>query len=215
MNMKFLFSLLLAGLAMAAPVVERGLTLVEARGNTIEPRQATQVQFNSISASGNGCPSGTWVTSIPLSRDVATIAFHQYIAAVPSPATRECTVSISLTYPSGCTSGSLRGTSHGFAQVNSGVTGRYTTSYTSSTGNNASPPDSVFSGPVWASGNAYTKIDIAPAKLINRSPGNAMVTATVSTKLTLTSGSGGMLTVDDITFQIINQSRNSNWQTCV
>ena len=214
--MRSIFSLLLVGLAVAAPTVtvNRDVTPVEARDNTIEPRQATSVIFNSVTASGTGCPSGSYSVTISPSKDVATIGFRQYSAVLPSPATRDCKITISLTYPGGCTSGSLQGTTHGWAQVNSGVTGTYTTSYTSTTGNNANPPASTFSGSSWAGGNSFTKTDTAPAKVINRSPNNAGVTVTVNTSAKLSSGSGGDLTPDDMTFRIINQSRNPNWQTC-
>ncbi|SPO00607.1 uncharacterized protein DNG_03356 [Cephalotrichum gorgonifer] len=216
MNMKSFFSLLLAGLVSAAPAVtpvERGLASVEARDNSIEARQATRVQFTSITASGAGCPSGTWSTVISPGQDVGTIAFNQY--SVVTTTSRACTVTIRLTYPGGCTYGNFEGTTHGFALVDSGVSGSYSTSYTSTTGNNANPPNSVFSGPSWAGGNTFTKSDVAPAKVVNRSPNNAQVTVTVNTSLGLSRANGGAITTNDITFRITNQSRNSNWQTCV
>lgn len=202
--MKSLFFLLLAGLAIAAPTLERDLT----------PRQSPGITFNSITASGPGCPPGSYTATLSPSLNLGTIAFRQYSALLPSPSTRDCTVTLRLTYPSGCTSGSLRSVTHGFAQVSSGVTGRYTTSYSSSTGNSASPPDAVFSGPLWAAGSLFTKSDVAPAKVVNRSPNSAAVTVTVNTKASLGGGSGGNLTPDDITFSIINQSVNSDWRNC-
>ena len=205
--MKTLFLLLLAGLAIAAPT-----TTPLARD--LAPRQAPGITFNSITATGTGCPSGTYTTTLSLSRDLGTIAFRQYSALLPSPSTRDCTVTLHLTYPGGCTAGTLRSVTHGFAQVSSGTTGRYTTSYSSSTGNGASSPDAVFAGPLWAAGSSFTKSDVAPAKVINRSPNSAAVTVTVSTKVSLGGGSGGNLTPDDSTCSIINQSVNPDWRNC-
>lgn len=214
--MKSLFSLLLAGLAAAAPTVSlvgRDASSAEARGNGIKPRQATSVIFESISASGSGCPSGSYTTVISPSKDVGTIGFREYSVVSPSTSL-ECTVTITLTYPGGCTSGNLKGTTHGWAQVNSGVTGTFSTSYTSSTGNSASPPDSTFAGASWEDGSTFTKADSAPAQVVNRSPDNAQVTVTVSTELSLGSGSGGDVTPDDMTFTIADQSLDPDWENC-
>lgn len=214
--MKFLY-LIFASLAVAAPTVtpangdHRALA---ARENTIEARQSSSVIFESISASGAGCPSGSFTTVISPSKDVGTIAFREYAAFLPSPANRACTVTVTLTYPGGCTKGNFQGTTHGFAQVNSGVSGTYTTSYSSSTGNSANPPASTFSGSSWVNGNPFSKTDVAPAQVVNRSPNSAQVTYTATTELNLGSGSGGDLTVDDITFTITNQSNDPDWENC-
>ena len=215
--MRWLSSFLFAGLAVAAPTVtpvNGEFNALAARDNTIEARQSTSVRVESITASGTGCPSGSYTTSLSPSRDVGTIAFRQYNAALPSPNSRACTVTVTLTYPSGCTRGNFQGTNHGFAQVNSGVTGTYTTSYRSSTGNSANPPASTFSGPSWVNGNTFTKTDIAPGQVVNRSPNTARVTYTATTQLNAGSGSGASLTVDDISFRITNQSVNPDWQNC-
>lgn len=215
--MKWLSSFLFAGLAVAAPSVtpiNGELAAVAARDNSIEARQSNIIRVESITASGNGCPSGSWTASYTPSRDTGTISFSQYDAALPSPSNRACTVTVSLTYPSGCTSGTFQGTNHGFAQVNSGVTATYRTSYTSNTGNNANPPISTFSGPSWANGNTFTKTDLAPGKVVNRSPNTARVTYTATTQLNAGSGSGASLTIDDISFKVTGVSVNPNWQTC-
>lgn len=215
--MKWLSSALFASLAVAAPTVtpvNGEFSALAARDNTIEARQSGSVVIDSISASGNGCPSGSYSTSITPSRDTGTIAFTQYNAALPSPNNRACTVTVSLTYPSGCTRGTFQGTNHGFAQVNSGVTGTYRTSYTSNTGNSATPPVSTFSGSSWANGQTFTKTDVVPGQVVNRSPNTARVTYTATTQLNAGSGSGASLTVDDISFRITGQSVDPDWQNC-
>jgi len=226
MNFKSIFTLFLAGLTAAAPAVlpveprevaPIDTTLEVREPAALESRAVTKVEFASITASGAGCPSGSYTVTISSNRDVGTIAFRSYNTNLGGVTTKDCTVTLTLTYPSGCTSGNLQAAYHGFVQVDSGATGRVTASYTSSTGNSANPPDSTFSGGVWAPGNQWSRIDIAPAKVINRSPNDATVTARAATRLTLTrtnNNAGGSLVADDITFSIINQSRNSNWQTC-
>ncbi|MBE3048520.1 DUF4360 domain-containing protein [Candidatus Bathyarchaeota archaeon] len=187
---------------------------MEARDTDIKPRQATGVIFESITASGSGCPGGSYTASISPSKDAGTIAFREYSVVTP-PSSLECTISVTLTYPGGCTSGNFHSTSHIWAQVNSGLTGTYGTSYTSSTGNSASPADSTFSGPSWEAGEVFIKSDDAPAQVVNRSPNSAKVTVTVKTEISLLgSGSGGDLTPDDMSFVITDQASDSDWENC-
>ncbi|CAI4218054.1 unnamed protein product [Parascedosporium putredinis] len=214
MQLKSLFTFLLAGYAAAAPA-STGLEVRDP--SVLESRAVTKVEFSSITASGTGCPSGSYTVTISTNRDVGTIAFRSYNTAFGATTTKSCTVVLNLIYPSGCTSGSLQSNYHGFVQVASGATGTVNAAYTSSTGNSANPSNSIFSGAVWAPGNPWSRIDIAPAKVINRSANDAAVTARAATTLTLTrtnNSAGGTLIADDITFSIINQSRNTNWQTC-
>lgn len=180
-------------------------------GVTASSRQAAKVQFSSITASGSGCPQGS------ISRDVApdgtafTLGFDGYQTIVGSGVDgsareKNCDIFVSLRYPLGCTSAVINTTYHGFAQLDTGVAGRFPATYTLSPGAlTNSPPPTAFSADSWIAGGVYTKQDSVTAREDIRNANQQDVSLTIRTRISLNavnSTVSGTLTVDDATVAI-------------
>ncbi|KAK1764281.1 hypothetical protein QBC33DRAFT_547672 [Phialemonium atrogriseum] len=194
--MKFLSALLLPALALAAPT-------------SLDPRQAGQIQITSVTASGAGCPQGSFSTSISPDGTVITFGFDSYQTLVgPQTNQREedCNIFLGLRFPVGCSSASISTTYHGFAQIDSGVTGTLQASYNLSPGSlTGSTPTTTFTSASWGGGGVYTKQDTLTAKATINSPNQQNVNFEIRNRAILqasNSAVSGTLTVDDTTITI-------------
>jgi hypothetical protein len=180
----------------------------------IDLRRSTPIQITSVSASGQGCPQGSYSTTISLDGTSVTLGFgiYQTHVGVGVPGVdREkfCYVTISLQYPIGCTSAILQSTYHGFAQLDSGVTGTFSSTYNTSPGQiGPNQPSSMFTSAVWSSGGVYTRSDASITTLRVISSTQREVGFISRSRIFLQMGqtnSFGTLTVDDLTVGISQQ----------
>lgn len=194
--MKFLSALLLPALALAAPA-------------SLITRQASQIQIASVTASGGGCPQGSFSTDISPDGTTITFGFDSYQTFVgPQTSQREldCNIFLSLRFPLGCTSAAISTTYHGFVQLDSGVTGSFPASYNLSPGFlTGSTPATSFTSASWGAGGVYTKLDSVSAKATINSPNQQNVNFEIRNRAFLqapNSVASGTLTVDDATITI-------------
>jgi len=142
---------------------------------TNSPRQSGLVQITSVSPQGPGCPTGSFSISISPDGSVASVSFTKYnthVSQTDLSAHRElfCDLSLTVRYPLGCTAAVLDATYRGFAQLQSGVTGTFSTQYNLSPGTTgANPPATSFTSQASGGvGSPYVKEDkVATTERIN------------------------------------------------
>lgn len=145
-------------LGLAAP------NIVFPDGGSATGPDPTQITITSASFSGNGCPQGTVATTISADKTVVTFgfdSFQTYIGpgTLVSDHTKNCQLHLSLSYPGGFQYAVVDSTYHGYAQMDTGVTGTfYSTYYFSEDASaTATTQTSLAGGGAWAQGQVYTK----------------------------------------------------------
>lgn len=185
-------------------------------GVAVSYRQAVQVSFNSITASGPGCPQGSITTDVTSDGTAFTLGFDRYQTIVGpgvdgSSREKNCDIFVSLRYPLGCTSAVVQTIYHGFAQLENGVAGTFPATYTLSPGSTTNnPPPTTFPASSWTTGGVYTKQDIVTATENIRNANQRDVSLTIRTRILLNvanSTVAGTLTVDDATVAITTAQR--------
>ena len=200
----FTYLSLLPSLAWASPL-------------TLLPRQ-NQATITGVSFSGPGCTSGTTTADFATNGQSVTLGFDDYLTEINPGGTirRElfCDVTVTLRFPIACTNVNLATTYHGFAQIDNGVTGRFTSQYTLSPGAlnaGSSPPPSVFTSAQYGGvGQTYTKLDTASGSVTVRDANQRSVSLVVRTRVALTqqnSNAGAIASVEDANIEITSQSR--------
>jgi hypothetical protein len=198
--MKSIVALLLPILALAAPAPEG--------------RQSGGIRISSVSTSGSGCPQGSVSTSISDDGSVVTIGYDSYQTNVgpgvdSSQREKYCDIFLTLLYPLGCTSAVMASTYHGFAQLDSGVSGSFAAAYVLSPGSTSTnPPTTTFSSSQWSAGGVYTKSDSVTTKNTVRTLNQRTAIFAARTRVTLiavNSTVSGTLTDDDATIAITSQ----------
>jgi hypothetical protein len=191
--------LLLPALVLAAP--------------SIFPRQSTPIQIASVTYSGTGCPAGSVSTETSPDGTVITLGFSSYQTLIGPGSLSEdrekhCELFFVLRYPIGCTSAVIAATYHGFAELESGVSGTFISTYSLSPGSTSSnPPPTTFSSSQWA-GGVYTKPDLisTTASIQNFNQRNVSFVARTRILLQAPNPSvSGTLTGDDATVAITQQ----------
>lgn len=182
-----------------------------------------QIQINSVSFSGNGCPQGSVSTSISPDKTVITFGFDRfqtYIGPGVSPAekTKNCQLHLNLKYPGGFQFSVVESTYHGYAQLDKGVTGTFYSTYYFSQDASATTTTqtSISGGGIWAQGQVYTKADKIPTASYIYSPCGASGILNVNNRIALTStnsSASGTVSDDDATVAFTQQV-NLNWRTC-
>ncbi|KAK1751016.1 hypothetical protein QBC47DRAFT_308533 [Echria macrotheca] len=202
--MKFLTSLLFtSALGLATPVI----------------RQTQPAQIISASVVGEGCPQGSFSTEISDDGQTISYGWDNYDVAVgpgadPNGREKTCDITLRINFPLGCTSARFSNTYHGFAQLDQGVTGTFSTQYNISPGQLVSggnpPPATVSASGFGGAGNVYTKSDVAVGK-INANAANQQVVTYIARTRMFVQGSNntvfGTLSDDDYSFSITQQSR--------
>lgn len=214
--MKFTQSLLttfFSSAALANPIV---LT------NPISPRQVNApARIAAATISGTGCQPNTYTTQFSPSGDAFTLGLDSYQAFIgpgtsASDRDRQCDLVLDINYPPGCTLATLSTTYHGFAQLETSVTGTFTSQYSISPGNlsgEGSAPGSVTvnSNAFGGNGNVYTKVDDPIVARVSFAGSNRRTgTFTVRTRIFMNAGQSsrsGLLTQDDVTVAIVSQGR--------
>lgn len=119
----------------------------------------SQITIAAASFSGNGCPQGTVSTSFSSDKTVVTFgfdAFQTYIGPGTAVAdrTKNCQLHLTLNYPGGFQFAVLDSTYHGYAQLDTGVTGTFLSTYYFSQDATATTTTrtSISGGGLWAAG---------------------------------------------------------------
>lgn len=189
---------------------------------TTDQPDPNEIQINSVSTSGSGCPRRAVSTTISEDRTVVTLGFDEfqtYIGKRFGSADRDknCNIRLNLKYPGGYTYAVIDATYHGFAQLDSGVNGTLSSTYSFTDSATASTTQtSITGGGVWADGEVYTKHDVVPTEKVIRSPCGENVNLVIKTRINLTSNdaaANGSMTDDDATIAFTQQV-HIGWQSC-
>ncbi|KAL2173582.1 uncharacterized protein P884DRAFT_280878 [Thermothelomyces heterothallicus CBS 202.75] len=182
-----------------------------------------EIQIVSASFSGNGCPQGTVSTSISPDKTVITFgfdAFQTYIGPGfnPTERSKNCQLHLNLQYPSGFQFAVLESTYHGYAQLETGVTGTFYSTYYFSQDASATTTTqtSITGGGIWEQGQVYTKTDQIPTASYIFSPCGANGILNINNRIALTSTNSsaiGLITDDDATVALTQQI-NIAWRSC-
>lgn len=156
--MKSLAAFLFPLSGLAAP------NLVFPDGGSAAGPDPSQITITSASFSGNGCPQGTVTTTFSTDKTVVTFgfdSFQTYIGpgTLASDHSKNCQLHLSLSYPGGFQYAVVDSTYHGYAQMDTGVTGTFYSTYYFSQDASATTTTqtSLTGGGTWAQGQVYTK----------------------------------------------------------
>ncbi|KAI0173687.1 hypothetical protein GGR52DRAFT_401097 [Hypoxylon sp. FL1284] len=207
--------------ALLAPALVAASPLgVVGDGSSPKPEEITIV---SASASGNGCPQGTVTSDLSTDGKVITFGFDAFqVYTGPdtkqSDKSKNCQLHLNLKYPGGFQYAVVESTYHGYAQLESGVTGTFYSTYYFSQDAAATTTTrtSIEGGGTWADGQVYTKQDLVPTASIIWSPCGASGILNVNNRVALTSSNSsasGQISDDDATVAF-NQQVHFNWQVC-
>ncbi|MGA4994687.1 DUF4360 domain-containing protein [Nonomuraea bangladeshensis] len=120
----------LAAGTLAAVVLTAAMTPVAAASSASNPAGA---YISSVSASGNGCPPGTWEAAISPDGKAFTITFSSYETVVEpgvDASNRECTLSLNVHTPPGSSLSTLKLSYQGYALMDqAGMTATQSASY--------------------------------------------------------------------------------------
>lgn len=182
-----------------------------------------QIQVASVGFSGNGCPQGSVSTTISPDRTVVTFGFDQFQTYIGpgydlGDKSKNCQLHLNLKYPGGFQFAVLDSTYHGFAQLDSGVTGTFYSSYYFSQDASATTTTrtSITGGGAWAEGQVYTKNDQIPTASVIYAPCGASGILNVNNRIVLASTSKtatGQVTDDDATVAFTHQVHLA-WRAC-
>ncbi|KAK0613992.1 hypothetical protein B0T14DRAFT_291411 [Immersiella caudata] len=202
--MKSLTALFLPLLAAASPLITR------------QTAPSEPAQLISFSATGSGCPSGTFTTSLDDEGTVITYGFTDYqvevgLGAPSSQREKQCDIVLRYQFPIGCTKATLKSTYHGYIQLDSGVTGTFNSQYSLSPGQltGGSPGAvTVTSAQYGGAGNPFLKDDFTEARVQVNSANQRVVTFTLRNRILLQSNSqsvSGFMDESDVTIAVLNQ----------
>ncbi|KAL1874345.1 hypothetical protein VTK73DRAFT_477 [Phialemonium thermophilum] len=182
-----------------------------------------EIQIQSATFSGNGCPQGTVSTSISPDKTVITFGFDGFQTYIgpgynPTEKTKNCQLHLNLKYPGGFQFAVVDSTYHGYAQLDPGVTGTFYSTYYFSQDASATTTTqtSITGGGIWQDGQVYTKADTVPTASYIYSPCGANGILNINNRIALTSNNRsatGLLTDDDATVAFTQQI-HLNWKTC-
>ncbi|KAL1866309.1 hypothetical protein Daus18300_006770 [Diaporthe australafricana] len=186
------------------------------------------ISIVSVSYSGKGCPSGSVSTSLSADKTVVTLGFDKFQAYI-GPGTsvadhfKSCNLILTLKYPPAYSFAVVSSTYHGYAQLDSSVTGKFYSTYFLSSLASAtfSTSTSVLGGGTWESGSVYTKSDTISTPNLIFSPcgllgiGSAAL-LNIGNTISLSSSNSsasGLMTNDDATVATTQQVA-LKWFTC-
>jgi hypothetical protein len=212
--MKSLAAILLPALAVASPLEIVG-------GESPGSNQVTIV--GDPSTSGNGCRQGTVTHNLSPDNTVLTLGFDEFQTYIgpgtkPGDHTKNCQIHVNLKYPQGFTFSVLHSTYHGFAQLDSGVTGDFFSTYffSQDAGHTTTTRTTITGGGVYQNGQVYTKDDTVDSSAVIWSPCGANGILNINNRIALSSNSDnakGEITDDDATVAI-QQVLHFQWKKC-
>ncbi|KAK3393325.1 hypothetical protein B0H63DRAFT_516517 [Podospora didyma] len=188
-----------------------------------------EITINSVKTSGSGCPRRTVTTDISEDRTVVTLGFDEFqtyfgrrYGNSNDNRDKNCEIRLNLHYPGGFTFAVVDAVYHGFAQLDSGITGSFSSSYSfldsrgSSEGKSCSTKSTIDGGGVYENGTVYTKQDLIPTVSRVASPCGKNATLVIKTRINMSGGSAnasGTLTGDDATIAF-TQQMHIGWAVC-
>ncbi len=188
---------------------------------TIEAVPTDEITINRASTSGSGCPRREVSCDISSNRTVVTLGFDEfqtYIGRGRNATDRDksCEIHLSLKYPGGYTFAVVDVTYHGFAQLDSSVTGTFSSTYEFQSGNRTTTRADITGGGEFESGQVYTKHDQIPTSNFVWSPCGGNENMVIRTRINLSSSkpSASGSTSDDDTTIAFTQLVHIGWQTC-
>lgn len=209
-----------AALALPALVAASPALNPNAVSDLPDPKE---IQIVSATWSGNGCPANTVSTSISPDRTVITFGFDAFQTQIgPNVArsdnTKNCQLHLNLKYPGGFQYAVAESTYHGFALLESGITGTFLSTYyfSQDAGATTTTRTTITGGGIWAEGQVYTKADSVPTASIIYSPCGATGILNINNRISLTSSNSkayGTISDDDATIAF-TQQLNLSWKSC-
>ncbi|KAI9656740.1 MAG: hypothetical protein M1821_003379 [Bathelium mastoideum] len=208
-----LFTAFLALPALAAALV---LPPVPESGSTAP--NASQVQIESVTYGGTGCPQGTVASVISDDRTTMTLIFDSYVASLgPGVAITEnrknCQLNIDLQYPGGFQYSIFQADYRGFAELDAGVNGTQQSTYYFSGQTAQVSTQSNFVGPM---DEDYLVSDTAQSVSTIWSPCGANGALNINSQVRVAASSSkasGLMTTDSVDTKF-TQIVYFNWQTC-
>ncbi|CAI4219751.1 unnamed protein product [Parascedosporium putredinis] len=132
---------------------------------------------------------------------------------------KNCQIHVNLKYPSGFSFAIVDSVYHGFALLESGVTGDFLSTYyfSNDAANTCTTRTSIVGGGIWADGQVYTQQDTVPATNVIRSPcSGSDAILNINNRINLSStksSASGMISNDDATLALTQQI-NIKWYSC-
>jgi hypothetical protein len=221
--MRSVAAFLLPVLAAATPILNGpGLGDNAISGDAPNPKE---IQFTTAQTSGSGCKSGTVTTTFSPDMTVVTFGFDEFQTYIGGKSTRSdsnknCQLHLNLKYPGGYQFAVFSSVYHGWAQLDAGVQGQFSSTYFFSQDASATTTTSttITGGGVWAAGSVYTKEDRVPTSSYIWSPCGGTGILNINNRIILSTSDRtgkllGEITNDDATIKIEHQL-NINWRTC-
>ncbi|KAI6349477.1 hypothetical protein MCOR25_010659 [Pyricularia grisea] len=191
---------------------------IAAPTNPLERRQnlpvGDQIQIQTVTVAGNGCPSGTFTNQISLDRTAVTLGFDQFAAELTPASDRDrtCAVVVQARYPIGCITTVVENTQHGFAELPSGVVGNLQAAYAVTPGSivGSASSQTSLSGEGWAFGQPWLKTDRISTAVSTTSTSRDVFMVVNFRDLLTTAGSATLasLRTDDMTIAFTDQRRS-------
>ncbi|KAH8772871.1 secreted protein [Diaporthe sp. PMI_573] len=184
--------------------------------------------ISSVTYSGKGCPSGSVSTSLSADKTIVTLGFDKFQAYIgPGTSAADCSKSCNLTltfkYPPAYSFAVVSSTYHGYAQLDSGVAGKFSSAYffTSLSGATFSTSTSVLGRGSLESGSVYTKSDTISTPNLVLSPCGilgigSLALLNIGNTISLSSSNSsavGLMTNDDATVSTTQQVE-LKWFSC-
>ncbi|KAK7717091.1 hypothetical protein SLS63_010810 [Diaporthe eres] len=186
------------------------------------------ISISSVTYSGKGCPSGSVSTSLSADKTVVTLGFDNFQAYI-GPGTsvadrsKSCNLILTLKYPPAYSFAVVSSTYHGYAQLDNGVTGKFSSTYFFSSLLSAtfSTSTSVLGGGSLESGSVYTKSDTISTPNLVLSPCGllgvgSLALLNIGNTISLSSSNSsavGLMTNDDATVSTTQQVA-LKWFSC-
>ncbi|KAJ4397394.1 hypothetical protein N0V93_001621 [Gnomoniopsis smithogilvyi] len=184
---------------------------------------AQAISISKVQYSGNGCPQGTASVSLSSDKTIVTLGFDSFQTYI-GPGTsikdtsKNCEIHLTLSYPSGYSFAVVDSTYHGYAQLDSAVTGNFYSTYyfSSNAAKTFTTTASITGGESWADGAVYMEEEIVPSPSYVKSKCGTSEILNINNRIALVSSdsnASGQLTDDDAT---VDQSQQINiqWFTC-
>ncbi|KAK4102345.1 hypothetical protein N658DRAFT_515529 [Parathielavia hyrcaniae] len=209
---------LLPALVVASPVAQ-----VVGNDGWADAPDPSEIQIVGATFSGNGCPQKSVSTNISPDKTVITFGFDKFQTYIgpgisPFERSKNCQLHLQLKYPGGFQFSVLESTYHGYAQLETGVTGNFYSTYYFSQDAKATTTTqtSISGGGLWADGQVYTKVDRVPTASYIFSPCGASGILNINNRIALTTtdrNAFGLITDDDATVAF-TQQLNIAWRSC-
>jgi hypothetical protein len=206
--------------AVLCPVL---VSAVPVAGNSTDAGPPSDdITIQKVTTSGSGCPKKTVSVSISDDRTVVTLGFDEFQTQTgrgfrDSDRDKTCIIRITLHYPNGFSFAVLDATFHGFAQLDSGVNGSFSSTFSFGDDNSrrCATNSTLRGGGQYQNGSVFTEHDTIPTAEVVRSACGKNEDLVIRTRINLNSNNStanGILTDDDATFALTQQV-HIGWNT--